>query len=149
MTIESTCDRDLIRQIILHPKVFHFRSLADGITPENFALPAGLYLLARDETGPLGVFYLHAQNPRLWQVHVAFLPKAWGHKTVRAGQAGLAWLQAETGCRKLLALIPGFNDVALDYVERIGGIRCGTIPEATEQAGVLYDEYAYVVEVKA
>jgi hypothetical protein len=148
LTVAPTQDFYEVQKIVRHPQVFHFRSLCDGISDENFTPPPGLYLLAKDETGPLGIFYLTVQNPILYQVHTAFLPEAWGYKTFHAGKLGIRWLAENTICRKMIALIPSFNDSALAYVERLGGQLEGKIHNGAMKDGLLVPEYVYGVTVE-
>jgi hypothetical protein len=148
VTIERTDDLFEVQKIVRHPQVFHFRSLCDGITQEAFTPPPGLYLLAKDETGPLGIFFFQVQNPVLYQVHAAFLPEAWGPKTLKAARLGIEWLAENTLCKKLMALIPAFNDAALAYVQRIGGgWRARFITERMKD-GWLVPEYVYGITVE-
>jgi hypothetical protein len=148
VTIERTDDLFEVQKIVRHPQVFHFRSLCDGITQEAFTPPPGLYLLAKDETGPLGIFFFQVQNPVLYQVHAAFLPEAWGPKTLKAARLGIAWLAENTLCKKLMALIPAFNDPALAYVQRIGGRIEGKIHHGAQKDGWLVPEYVYGITVE-
>jgi RimJ/RimL family protein N-acetyltransferase len=148
ITVEQCANLDIIQELVQNPHVFNFRSLCDGVDVKNFRLPDGLYLLARSEHGPLGMFYLHAQNPILWQVHVAFLPHAWGKPARTAGLLGIDWLAQKTACRKMIALIPEFNRAALGYVERIGGILEGRIRHGAMKEGTPVNELVYGITVK-
>jgi len=148
VTVEPTQDEALLAQILLHPQVFHFRSLCDGISEECFKPPEGLYLVAKEGGAPLGVFYFHPQNPRMWQAHVAFLPTAWGGRQTReAARLAIQWLKKQTTCRKLLLLIPNFNQSAIQYIERLGGKHEATIRQGCVKQGVLAPELIYTLEV--
>jgi hypothetical protein len=147
ISIEPTEDYEVLRSILFHPQVFHFRSVPDSIKPEEYHFPDGLYLLARSGITPVGYFYFSLQNPILYQVHTAFLPSSWGYQTVLAARAGIAWLALHTECEVLLALIPSFNRSALSFMERLGAHCHGSVPRAIKKEGVRVPEMIYTLEV--
>jgi len=147
MTVGPTEDYTTIREILFHPKVFHSRSVADHVRPEEYRFPNGLYLLAREEGKPIGFFYFMAVNPILYEVHCAFLPEAWGPKTKQAAAAGLSWLSVHTACRMLMALVPAFNKPAQAYLERLGAICQGSIPRGAQKNGKRVSELIFSLEV--
>ena len=147
ISIEPTEDYEVLRSILFHPQVFHFRAVPDGIKAEEYHFPDGLYLLAKDQLKPVGYFYFSPQNPILYQVHTAFLPSSWGYQTVMAARAGIAWLALHTECEVLLALVPSFNKSALSFLERLGAQYHGIVPRAVRKEGVRVPEMIYTLEV--
>jgi hypothetical protein len=64
ISIEQCADQDIIQRILYHPHVMHGRSLSDGFRPDAFTIPTGLYLLARSNGVPMGLFLLACSESR-------------------------------------------------------------------------------------
>jgi hypothetical protein len=88
ISIEQCADQDIIQRILYHPHVMHGRSLSDGFRPDAFTIPTGLYLLARSNGVPMGLFLLHVQNPILLQAHIAFFTRVLGRSYRESAKAG-------------------------------------------------------------
>jgi hypothetical protein len=147
ITIEPTTDEGTIHSILFHPQVMHRRSLSDGFETGNWALPTGLYLLARSNGTPMGLFLLHVQNPILLQAHTAFLPEFWGKPAAKAQTSGIKWLAEHTPFKRMFCLIPEFNASALGYVNRTGWSYEGQIKCAVLKDGLRMDEHIYGIEI--
>lgn len=148
ISIEQCADQGIIQRILYHPQVMHGRSLSDGFRPDAFTIPTGLYLLARSNGVPMGLFLLHVQNPVLLQAHIAFLPEFWGSPTAKAQKLGIAWLAKHTAFKVMFSLIPEYNESALGFVQRTGWEPCGEIPHSVVKKDQWMSEFLFRIDIK-
>lgn len=59
-------------------------------------------------------------EPRLYEVHVMFLPSARGRYAVRASEAMLDWMFSRTDCEHVLGPVPMSNFLARALAFRVG-----------------------------
>ena len=121
MIFQRTTDLELVRTILIHPKIYpligdDFAPTRERFTPN--ADPRIWYV-----TAPGGLFTFLPDSEVCWQGHVAFLPESWGRIARAAGKAILPWLWENTPCRRVIASIPAFNRLAVRYSSRVMGMR--------------------------
>lgn len=139
---ERTRDYELIASIMTHPKLYGW--LADDFypAPENFwpnASESIYYLLAFDGEECLGLCITHPINQLLWEVHHALLPKSWGQRAQRIGEAFEQWLWEFTPAVKAIGFTPSCNRLALAYARRAGMREAGRIERAYQRRFELHD----------
>lgn len=140
---ERTTDYGLVRQVMTHPKLYPWctddASPAAGeyVPPEH----AGVwYVLVKDAGELLGLFAFVPQNGICWELHTRLLPCAWGPRALEALQGVIAWLWANTSCRRLVTNVPTFNRLALRFGRAAGLIEFGLNEKSFLKHGVEYDQ---------
>lgn len=123
MRFERTVDRELVRRILTHPRIWPH--IADDGTPpvEQFEPPdhpAIWYVLIYDGDELLGLWALVPHNSVCWEIHTALLPTAWGARARRAAAEFKEWLWRQTPCRRLITAVPASNRLALRFAEAAG-----------------------------
>jgi RimJ/RimL family protein N-acetyltransferase len=142
MRFERTRDRELVRSVLTHPAVY-------GRVSDDFAPAAAEYeppmdeciwwVAARDGDELLGVFMVYPHSHVCWEVHVAFLPSAWGPRAIAATRAAAQWLFGRTHCRRIVASIPASNRLAIRFARAAGMKQYGLNPRSWAKAGGLED----------
>ncbi len=141
LTFERTRDIELIRQVLTHPRLY--RHMGDDTAPpaEEFAPnadPRIWYVLARARGELLGILPFVPHSAVRWEVHCAFLPRAWGH-TAPALAGGIRWLFEQSTCRRIVASVPRSNRLAARLAQRAGLVLWGVEPAAFLRDGQLVD----------
>jgi hypothetical protein len=125
LTFERTFDYDHVRRIVTNPRVYRTTLLADGHPKREDWMPPKderiWYVAAQDEAGWLGaiLFVPHPWGEDCREVHLAFLPRAWGH-SAEISLACIEWLKQVSGWRMLICSIPDFNRLAVRLAYRTG-----------------------------
>lgn len=142
-TFEPSRDFDLIRSIIVHPKLYpHIIDdfsphPADYQPPEH---PAILYLIARDRGELLGFWMFTPENSVCLEIHTCLLPNAWGHRARLAGKEMLKWLWSNTDCQRLITKVPEYNRLANLYARSCGLKEFGNNPASFPFKGKLHNQ---------
>lgn len=143
MTFERTFDMDLVRSILTHPKIYPFIGDDDAPKVEDFKPredPAIWCVIVRDGAEVIGLFLLVAQSRSCWDIHVNFLPCAWGRRAAKAGREIWAWIWANTECRRVVATVAICNRSAIAYAMRSGMKRFGVNVSSFLKHGELQDQ---------
>ena len=143
MTCERCSDYGLIHRVLTHPSVWCWLVDDNSLPPDQWRpleSDLAVYLLLRDGDEVLGIVFLAPQNSICWDVHVAFLPCAWGFRSVRAAEAAIMWIWENTICRRIVASIPAYNRVALRFAERCGFTRFGWNCNSFLRDGTLHSQ---------
>jgi hypothetical protein len=141
ITIERTVNYDLVRRIIVHPRMYSWL-VADG-APSKFVILRGefpWYVLIRDGDELLGIFILVPLNGVCWEVHACLLPNAWGVRTREACRQGIDWLAKNSPCVKVIANICSENRLALGLARRLGAKIIGVNETSILRGGQLKDQ---------
>lgn len=145
-TFERTFDYALVRWIITHPKVYRTSLLADCYPRREDWTPVESqsiwYVIALDAGGALGVFVFVPQSEICCEAHLAMLPRAWG-ASVNYSLRCIDWLRATTKWRRLTALIPAYNRLAIRLVKHTGFELLAIRPAATMQNGRPVDQLLF------
>jgi len=144
VTVERTQDYELIRQIMTHPRIYP--SITDDFSPPAEAFQPVehhglLYLLMKDEEGPLGIGLLVPENGVEMRVHHYFLPRAWGSKAEEAARQALKYLWTHTGCMRVIGKTPAYNRLALRFACRLGMRYIGVDRDSVQKNGRLWAQY--------
>lgn len=143
LTFTRTFDEPFIRATITHPKIWPHVS-GDGSPAREDFRPrfdgAFVYVRVRHANEDLGLFLLTVHNPILWEVHTCLLPAAWGARAAEAARGLLAWVWAETPCRRLMTCVPASNRLALRFALRAGLTEYGRNPRSFPRHGTLEDQ---------
>jgi RimJ/RimL family protein N-acetyltransferase len=143
MIVHRTFDMDVVRNIMTHRRVYPHIS-DDGSLPADQFTPmdndAIVYLLARDEKAPLGVFMLVPHNTVCYEVHTCMLPRAWGGVAIHAARTGTLWMFNHTKCRRIITNVPAYNTLAHRFAEECGMTQFGVNRKSFLKNGVLYDQ---------
>lgn len=142
MTFERTFDRELIKRVITHPRVF--KHISDDLAPKPEAWSpveseAVWYVTVKDDSGLLGMFIFMPHNSICWEVHTCMLPAAYGPKAVEATHQMTSWIWANTQCRRIITEVPAYNTLAYRLAVNAGMVEFGRNPQAFLRNGVLYD----------
>jgi hypothetical protein len=112
-------------------------------TPEDFLAmmqkPANVPAFLFRGSEPLGFAWLNGLSGNLGFAHFCFLKAAWGADSEQMGRLLLKyWLSLDAGKGPILdvviGVIPQTNEKAVKFVERIGFVRLGAIPQILKDA---------------
>ncbi|MGI4846166.1 MAG: GNAT family N-acetyltransferase [Janthinobacterium lividum] len=122
MKLERTRDMAVVRAIMSDPAIWpHIHEdgtdVCDPVDHDGFH-----WMLVTDDSGPLGVFLVHARGEVCFEMHTCLLPRSWGVPAARAAQLLAGWAFNETPCRKLVTSVPAYNRRALRFA-LAGGMR--------------------------
>jgi RimJ/RimL family protein N-acetyltransferase len=147
MTFEWTCDLELVRLVITHPKLFDWVT-DDSVTRETFqASPDARYVVVADKGVFLGIFVVIPQSRVLAIVHTCLLPVAWG-KSERIYRLGLGWLFTHSRIERVVGHIRADNRLALRAAERAGLERIGLNKACVLKHGRLQDQWILGISKK-
>jgi RimJ/RimL family protein N-acetyltransferase len=143
MTFERTKDYALVRQIMVHPKIWPH--ISDDLAPpasefQPQRTDAIWYVLAVDECKVLGMFAFVPQNGVCWDVHTCLLPRAWGGPALDAARAVAPWIWANTDCRRIITTVPAYNRLALRLARAAGMREFGVNHRSYLKYGKLHDQ---------
>jgi hypothetical protein len=89
------------------------------------------------------MFCFFPENEVCWSVHVALLRGTPRAVTRQAGREVMAWLWANTPCRRLVASVPASNRAAVRYgldVEGMNLVPFGVNEKSFMKGGKLWDQ---------
>ena len=137
---EQIFDRRLIRETMLHPRLFD--SIRDDQSPtaEEFhvELSGSCFIGVYDDWGAyFGLFGLRPQTGVCWELHCCLLPSAWGRTTVISRQF-LEWALANLPLKRIVAAVPDFNRLAMKLAHNSGMLEYGYNARSFEKDGVLH-----------
>jgi hypothetical protein len=117
---ERTGCHELVRLILTHPSLYPHMTDDFAGPPEEFRVnthPDIWYVLVKSREGgvPQGLFCLFPENGICWAAHVALYRGIPPAMTRQIGREWMAWLWANTPCRRLIASIPVCNRAAMKY----------------------------------
>lgn len=88
----------------------------------------------------IGMFMVSAHSQWCWELHMAFLPKAWGPKTVNAGRDFIEWIWRESRCNRLFGQISESNPLSLRLAKAAGMQVYGNHPQSFMKHGIMRDQ---------
>ena len=140
---ERTADAVLIREIMTHPKIWPW--ITDDGSPaaadfEPAIHPSLWYVLAFDGEELMGLWLFAAQSSACFEAHTCLLPGQRGERAGEAAKQVIAWIWANTPCRRIFTNVPRFNRAALYFAVRAGLIRFGVNEQSFLKHGKLYDQ---------
>lgn len=141
--IEPIHDERLIASAIRHPRIYPH--VSDDGCPDaasfKVVLNDAMRFLGVYEGGRFhGLFVIHAHNFVLYEVHTCLLPSIWGERAISAARALVAWVFAETSCRRLVTSVPQGNVLAMRLARAAGLVEYGINPRSLMRGGVLIDQ---------
>jgi len=145
MKIVQTRDADLVKRIITDPRIYPWVTEDDAPPVERFDCAGvvdapGVYFLSPlDGADVAGVFMVHRHTSSIYEVHTCILPKYWG-RSIEAARALIAWVFDNTGCRKLITLVPENNRHALALAKNAGMQEQGCITQSYLKGGKMLDQ---------
>lgn len=151
ITVEPTDDLDLVRSIVTNSDVWKAARMHDGAPPKDqyHAPRIGFtYLLARRQGDPCGIIMLEFVSPRTIRTHIAMLAYGWGNSSTQAALGAIDWAKHNTGCERLVAEIPTYNDLAIGLVKRIGMVEISRKKAAFLKNGEPYDARCFEVVIE-
>lgn len=133
ITFQRTEDMELVRLILTHPKIYGPGS--DDFSPDatEWKPPKGehlLYVLVLENDEVAGLFTVLFVSPILYKIDGGFLPWAWGKCTEAACTAFINWLFEHTGCERIIADVPAYNELSLRMTRIMGMKQYGENPES-------------------
>lgn len=147
LTFGRTRDYALIRQVLTHPS--QTRMAAEDATDiaawEPHRDERVYYLAVQAPTACVafselvGIVTAIPQNAVCYEIHVAFLPHAWG-MTRPALRGAIAWLFAHTDARRIVAAVPAYNRLAIALGKDAGMTEYGRNPASFMRGGALHDQ---------
>lgn len=144
MTYARTTNLELVRGVATHAS--QIRMSSEDATRVATWSPTDddrvYFLTVRDggeESELYGVVTLLPQNSICFELHVAFLPVAWG-KTRPALAGAIAWAWRETPARRIVASIPRYNRLAIKLARDVGMTQFGTNAKSFLKNGILHDQ---------
>lgn len=142
MRVET--DPEVIAGVLKDPAVFPF--IRDDVTPDEWMPNVSdnqIFLMPDDDSA---CFIFSQHSGVLAEGHFAVLPEARGKGLVMA-DAALDWLRENTEIRAVMGLVNPENLPACRFVERLGFIQRGTLPNAFSHGGHLTDLSIYSLEL--
>lgn len=136
----SLTDKDKVNTILRHPEVYIPMTGKDEIAPEGLCDE----LLANPNAFVLSpaegcVFIFIPYSEILFYGHYAVLPESRGRVSLRAAQATIDWLFANTLCQSILGLTPISNIPAMYFSQMLGFTIQGLLPASHMEQGKLVD----------
>ncbi len=140
MKIERTHDMQVVRGILMHPRILpHIHE--DGMVEINpVDVDAIYWLLVIDEDEPAGVFMVHPHNQSCYEMHTSLLPRIWGQKASESAQLLLRYLFQVIECKKIITNVPANNKKALRFALANGMKIEGVNRESYFKNGALIDQ---------
>jgi RimJ/RimL family protein N-acetyltransferase len=140
---ERSFDYELIRSILVHPRVYpHISDDGSPAAAEFRPLQSDAvwYIVVRDGEEVLGLWMLHPHNSICWEIHTALLPNAWGERGLRAARLLPEWIWKNTLCRRVMTNVPDNNRLALRFAREAGMTEFGVNPASFLKHGELWDQ---------
>ena len=132
-----------MKLILTHPRLYRHLHDDDAPDRETFSPPQapGLlsYVLVIDEGEPIGVLIVSHHSRYLWELHMAFLPLAWGERAERAGREFIEWVWSKTKCVRLFGNIVRSNRLSLRFAKQAGMMEFAVQPRCFMKHGRLQD----------
>jgi len=141
--IGRTKDVELIKRIVTDRHTYPF--VIDDFSPgaSDYEPPMTeefIWLVAYRENRVIGAFLFYPLNAINFDIHASIVPWARGTKWSKfAGAAALQWMWHNTGCKRITAGCPAFNQRALGWVKSLGFKEFGINKDSFQKAGQLYD----------
>lgn len=102
------------------------------------------WYVAWDGARPMAAFWMEQKNLVTWEVHAHVRPSYWGRGNgTKICKETLPVVLEETGCKKLLALVPDCCPQVQKTAEAIGFEVEGVQKKSWLKDGVLYDQKYY------
>lgn len=142
MKFERSRDFALIRRIVTEPRSYRAASDDRTPSPEDFVLnesEAVWYVIARDAGELLGLFAFTPQNAVCWEIHCCLLPAAWG-RSAEALRGAIAWVFANTECRRIVGSTPAYLRLAVKMAAAAGMEPYGINRRSFLRGGMLHDQ---------
>jgi RimJ/RimL family protein N-acetyltransferase len=142
MRFEPTRNYGLIRGILTHPAIFRHVTDDAAPAPADFRPNEDeriIYLLAWDGAELLGLVMFVPQGAVCLDVHVAFLPTAWGERAHDAMRGAVAWAFVHTGCARIVGAVAVSNPLAIAFAKSTGFAEWGRNPSSFLKNGKLRD----------
>jgi RimJ/RimL family protein N-acetyltransferase len=143
MEFVRTRDPGVITNVLTHLRVWD--NVHDDFAPPREVWRPEIhdsvwYVAAHDKGEVIGLFTVYPQNHVCWEIHIAFLPKAWGPRAKRAFGEFVTWLMAHTRCERLIASVPRTNPLAIRFAKAVGMQEYGLNMRSVKIGGQLVDQ---------
>lgn len=150
MTFRLTRDYELVRSVLTHPS--QYRMASEDATPVATCWRPNeheliWYVAAEDATACpafrelFAIFTLIPQNAVCFEIHAAFLPRAWGIHTRPALRGVIAWMWTNSPAKRIVASIPVYNRLAIKLARDAGMEQYGLNPASFQRGGALHDQH--------
>jgi RimJ/RimL family protein N-acetyltransferase len=142
MEIERTHDYELVRKIMVHPRIWPHISDDGSGDPADFRPPGTdrvVYLAVGDMGSVYGLWMLHPWNHVCWEVHTMVLPEGRGRPAYQGAIMTLEWAFRHVA-RKVVTQVPAPNIQALRFAQRCGMQVEGINRASFLRRGVLHDQ---------
>ena len=145
LTVKRTFDYELVRQILVHPKIYPWISDDCSLPPQECAPVASekIYYIYARNGHPVGLFIFMPQNGICYDLHVCVLPEAWGRESVPAGKLAIQWMFEHTLARRITGSVADYNRLACRYAEKLEMEEFGVNRKSYLHDGVLYDQHLF------
>lgn len=143
MIITRTFDREVIRSIMAHPRVYPWISDDGSPHPDDYesTIHESLYFLLVEIDKPAAIFLYHPHNMITYEVHTCVLPGYYGKQAEEAAKGTLLWMIMNTSAKKIITHVPFNNIKAARFAERCGLSHEGVNRASFMKNGVIYDQY--------
>lgn len=135
-----TTDRELIRSIICHPKIWKWQT-EDGMEVADYEPVISehvWYVLAVDGRTLIGLFVFEPRTSVKYAVHLAIAPSQWP-RGVEAFKGVIQWAWLQIGMERICGEIPSDNAHALRLAKKSGFEMVGVEHGAYRRGGILLD----------
>jgi RimJ/RimL family protein N-acetyltransferase len=142
--VRRTQDMDLVRAILSNEKIYG-KMIDDScparedFKPVNHPLKYYLIPYFRGEDIPLGSVLCHPLNAIMYQIHIGILPEFWGFRSPQILEKSIEWMHENTGCKKIIAMIPAGNKLAIALAKRCDFEQEGLIKNSVLISGKFQD----------
>lgn len=145
MIFQRTTDRELIRSVICHPKIYPAIHDDDPVPVEQWEPinhPLVGYVAIREGEELLGVAICSAHSRYEWEIHNCLLPSLGWKKRLLVAKEFFEWLTI-AGCRRVLGKVVASNRYALVFNKSIGMEMFGVDRKSFMRNGQLQDQYYF------
>jgi RimJ/RimL family protein N-acetyltransferase len=147
VSISRTFDEQFIYDCVTHPSNWGMVT-DDGHSGYELFFPdlrdSNYWLRVESNGKILGLFLATQKSIACYEVHSALLPEARG-MSAELAKSAICWMFENTPCKRIIAWIPKYNELAGKMAIDAGLKLCGINKESFMKNGILHDEYLFGV----
>jgi hypothetical protein len=145
LSIFRSRDWKAIKALACDPAIF--RHISDDYTSdpakwEPMQSEQICYLLAADDSGLFGFGIFMPTNWVCYSVHLAFLPRSYGARSLAHFKQMIEWMWKHTKAARIVGEIDIDNRRAIRFARAAGFVSYGINAKSIQRGGILHDQVA-------
>ena len=143
IAIERTYDGALLKKLATDPAIFPHVSddyTANPLEWQPLLSELVVNLIAKDDEGAFGFGIFLPRTHSCYEVHVGFLPRSYGKKSLTAFLVMLSWMWKRTKVARIVGEISLENKRAIAFAKKAGFRVYGLNLKSRLRGGVLRDQ---------